>query len=245
MGQVTNILLLAGSAEANQIAKCLIGQGKHVIALLSEAPKGANPMPVPFEMQDFSDAKALAERMRGFHVIVDASHGFDATMTACGYEAAQLCALPFVTLSRPKWRVEESPLWQSAKTITDAMPLVPKGARVFSATGWASLGEFAGFPGAALLLRQTSRHARKPPFGFVTWVFGDPPFRVTDEIELFTNLNVDLLICRNLGGLPSRPKLDAALELGLPVILIDPPAIPDEVPVVDRVDAALAWIDGL
>ncbi len=76
-------------------------------------------------------------------------------------------------------------------------------------------------------------------------VFGMPPFTVESEIALFRSLEVDTLMARNLGGAPSRPKLDAAQELGLRVILIDRPALPDGVQVVTSVAAALDWVAAL
>ena len=61
----------------------------------------------------------------------------------------------------------------------------------------------------------------------------------------FRALRIDTLICRNLGGRASRPKLDAALALSLKVILIEPPAIPEDIEVVADVASALAWLDTL
>ena len=84
-----------------------------------------------------------------------------------------------------------------------------------------------------------------PPFDFVTPVFGSPPFSVTEEVALFTELRVDVLICRNLGGLASRSKLDAAAALGLTVLLVDPPPLPPRASVVHTTTEALAWARAL
>ena len=236
------ILLLAGSSEAREIGASLQSMGMAVQAVVSEPPRGPNPMPVPCQMISFDNADALQAKAEAADLIFDASHGFDGAMTRIGAGVAGAMGLPFATLQRPGWQVSESPQWQTAPSVAEAMPMVRPGARVFSATGWASLPEHAGFPGAVLFLRQTSPHDRAPPFDFVELVFGTAPFSEASEVELFKSLEIDLLICRNLGGRPSRPKLDAALALDLPVILIDRPAPPPGVEVLASVEDALDWI---
>jgi precorrin-6A/cobalt-precorrin-6A reductase len=240
MRQGLDLLVLAGSAEARQIARAAGDAGARVRAWVSEPPRGAEPMPVSTELVDFSDPAALSARMDGVEAVLDASHGFDGAMSRAGYEAARLRDLPFLSFQRPGWELE--PGWRSAPDVAAAMPMIAPGARVFSATGWASLPDCAAFPGERLLLRQTARHDRVPPYPFVELVFGDAPFTMEAETALFRALRVDMLICRNLGGGPSRPKLDAARALDIPAILIDRPLLPDGARAVSTVAAAFDWL---
>ena len=80
------------------------------------------------------------------------------------------------------------------------------------------------------------------PFDFVELVFGEAPFTADSEAVLFKELRIDTLLARNLGGQASYPKVAAAEALGLNVILISPPALPQGIPEVDDVNAVLAWI---
>lgn len=242
MAKTSPILLLAGSAEAREIAPALRAKGHFVRALMSEPPRGSNAMPVPFEVLDGLDQNAMHAAMAGEVVVVDASHGFDGAMTKMGYAAAREQGVPFVSFQRPPWEVSGQGKWRSVADVGAGMALIAPGARVFSATGWASLPEYAAFPGACLMLRQTARHDRSPPFDFVELVFGDPPFTALSEQVLFQKYAVDTLMCRNLGGAPSRPKLDAALALDLDVILVERPALPNGVPVLHSVPAVLDWV---
>ena len=235
------LLLLAGTAEARQLARALTQAGHRVTAWLTEPPRGGNPMPMAFEMRDAGDAAALRRDMAGFDAVLDLSHGFDAGLSHAGYAAATSLGKPFVSFSRPVWPLD-NPLLQSALDVTTAARAVPPAARVFAATGWASLPAFQPFKGARLMLRQTSRHDRAAPYDFVDLIFGEPPFTVESETALFRDLGVDLLICRNLGGQASRPKVDAALSLGLPVILIDRPPLPKSAPCLTDLDAMLDWV---
>ncbi len=234
------LMILAGSAEARILGEQARQAGLNLRALVSEPPRGAQPM--PFTLLDFADQEAVIAEMRGCDAVLDASHGFDGVMSHIGYAAARHLGLPILAYVRPLWPVPANANWESAASVAAAMPLVVPGARVFSATGWASLAECAAFPGALLMLRQTHEHPRQPPYDFVDLIFGDPPFSVDSEIALFRRLRADTLICRNLGGRASRPKLDAAQALGMQVILIDRPPLPQGMPLTDDLDAALAWV---
>ncbi|MDF3413938.1 cobalt-precorrin-6A/precorrin-6x reductase [Sulfitobacter sp. M57] len=242
MEHAGHILLLAGSAEARRIAVALLGQGWQVLALMSEPPRGADPMPVPFEICPDVTQAQIERAAQGAYAVIDASHGFDGHMTQMGHAAARVCGLPILTLSRPAWSCDEDDLWQTAPDVASAMPMIGPADRVFSATGWASLPEYKGFQGACLMLRQTAAHQRPVPFDFVELVFGTAPFSVVDEIALFKARRVDVLMARNLGGLPSRPKLEAAKALRLRVILIDRPVLPAGIRVVKSVDDVLVWL---
>ncbi len=236
------ILLLAGSFEARRVAEALTARGIGHCALLTEPPRGEAPMPQAPELRVFGDAPEMAEwvRAQGVTAVLDASHVFDRTLTAQGWDVAGRLGLPYLRLERPAWGLEHA-RWRRVADVAASLPLIRPGARVFAATGWDSLPDFAGFPGARLMLRQTRRHDRPAPYPFVDLVFGDPPFTAASEKALFRARAVDLLICRNLGGRASRPKLDAALALKLDVILIDRPAPPPGLPVVADVAKAVAW----
>ncbi|MFW1485276.1 precorrin-6A/cobalt-precorrin-6A reductase, partial [Vibrio parahaemolyticus] len=52
---------------------------------------------------------------------------------------------------------------------------------------------------------------------------------------------IDLVVCKNAGGQGAEAKLLAARQLGLPVLMIDRPAIPDRTEVC-RPEDVLAWL---
>ena len=53
---------------------------------------------------------------------------------------------------------------------------------------------------------------------------------------------IDALVTKNSGGAMTQAKLDAADEAGVPVIMVDRPALPDGVASVHTVDAAVDWV---
>ena len=85
------LLLLAGTAEARQLARALTQAGHRVTAWLTEPPRGSNPMPMAYEMRDAGDAAALRRDMAGFDAVLDLAdvQGF-ATGFLSGGSAADL-----------------------------------------------------------------------------------------------------------------------------------------------------------
>ena len=71
------------------------------------------------------------------------------------------------------------------------------------------------------------------------------PYRYDDELALLAEHRIDCLVTKNSGGDMTRPKLDAAAALGVPVVMVDRPPLPDGVAVVSTVDDAVAWVSSL
>ena len=64
-----------------------------------------------------------------------------------------------------------------------------------------------------------------------------------DEIALLRTHSVCAVVSRNSGGTEGTAKLRAARQLGLLVIMIEPPAPPAGVRSVETVDEVLALLD--
>ena len=54
---------------------------------------------------------------------------------------------------------------------------------------------------------------------------------------------VDVVVTKDSGGHLTEAKLTAARELGVPVVLVRRPALPDGVETVATVEEALAWLE--
>jgi precorrin-6A/cobalt-precorrin-6A reductase len=67
------------------------------------------------------------------------------------------------------------------------------------------------------------------------------PFALDDECALLRRHRVDVVVAKDSGG-ATEAKLVAARELGVPVVLIDRPPVPDGVRVVEDVAGALAVV---
>ncbi|MEP5031872.1 MAG: precorrin-6A/cobalt-precorrin-6A reductase [Marinomonas sp.] len=239
----THILLLAGSFEARSLAEAMTARGLQYDAWITEPPRGSAPMPVTPQLRRFDRAKDMQQAIGqgGYRAVLDASHVFDRLATKQAFAAAKTMNLPYLRIERPAWATTGHPKTTSAKDVRTATAMIGEGARVFAATGWDSLPDYANFKGEVLMLRQTRRHPRPAPYPFVELAFGDPPFSIDDEKELFASHKIDTLVCRNLGTSASGMKVDAAQALGLHVILIDRPALPQGLEMVTHAADGIAW----
>jgi precorrin-6A/cobalt-precorrin-6A reductase len=68
------------------------------------------------------------------------------------------------------------------------------------------------------------------------------PFRLEDELLLLREHAIDVVVTKNSGGEATYAKLEAARALGLPVIMVRRPMLP-EAPSVETAAAALDWLE--
>jgi precorrin-6A/cobalt-precorrin-6A reductase len=69
------------------------------------------------------------------------------------------------------------------------------------------------------------------------------PYRLDAERALLTEHGIRVLVTKDSGGEMTSAKLTAARELGVPVLMVDRPPLPDpSVPTVADAPAALAWV---
>lgn len=243
-----SLMLLAGSAEAHALADALCARGFPPHIVLPGPERRFAPFVPPARVQVFRDAAHLAEyaEARSITAVLDASHGFDAGLSQIAATGSALHGLAYARVLRPAWPLDTlGPLVTAAPDVATAAGQIAPGARVFAATGRASVPDYQPFRGACLFLRQNGAGGRSPLPDFVEVVPGAPPYDRTGEAALFRRLAIDTLICRNVGGVPSRPKLDAALHLGLRALVIDRPPPPAGQPVFYSVADALDWVANL
>ncbi|MGA5304925.1 cobalt-precorrin-6A reductase [Nucisporomicrobium flavum] len=116
------------------------------------------------------------------------------------------------------------------------------GMRVFLTTGRQSIAAFAGLDEIRFVSR--SVEAPVPPMPrHLEVVLDRGPFGLDAERELMLRHRIDVLVTKDSGG--AAPKLDAARELGIPVLMVDRPPLPAGVPTVATVDAAVDWLSML
>jgi precorrin-6A/cobalt-precorrin-6A reductase len=80
-----------------------------------------------------------------------------------------------------------------------------------------------------------------PPLPDADIIVSRGPFTVEGDLDLMRARNIAWLVARNSGGAGARAKIDAARELGVPVIMIARPALPAR-RCVESVDEVLAWL---
>ncbi|GLW99127.1 cobalt-precorrin-6A reductase [Microtetraspora sp. NBRC 16547] len=240
------LLILGGTAEARGLAERLVGlPGLHVVSSL--AGRVADPRLPAGEVREggFGGPDGLAAWLRehAIDAVVDATHPFAERMTSSAVTAASETGVPLLVLRRPGWRQGPDDDWCWAPTLEAAAELLPGlGERVFLTTGRRSLAVFAGLDDLWFLARSVDPPA--PPMPRRTHVvLSRGPYTVPGELALMREHRVEVLVTKDSGGEMTTAKLAAARELGLPVVVVRRPPPPDGVPLVETVEAAVAWVE--
>jgi len=239
-----SLLLLGGTAEARELAGILHGAGESVVTSL--AGDVATPRLPEGEVRSggFGGRAGLAGYLRehGVRAVVDATHPFAQQITANAAAACAEVGCALLRLSRPSWAGRpEAATWHWVDSISQARTVAGHlGSRVFLAIGRTSLGEFAEWTDRYVLARVVDQ----PPWTVpASWdvLQARGPFRVDAERHLLRDRRIDVLVTKDSGG-QADAKLDAARELGVPVVIVARPPLPAGVEVVTSVAEAAEWV---
>ncbi len=200
-------------------------------AILSYAGRTDSPVaqPVPVRVGGFGGVQGLADYLRaqGIGHVVDATHPFAAQISAHAVAACVATGTPLTALERPAWVPGPGDRWTMVPDIETAARLLAGPAqRVFLAIGRQHLAAFAGQPQHHYLLRLVDPPQAPLPLPDCHAEIARGPFDADGDRALLERHAITLIIAKNAGGTGAAAKLAAARALGLPVILIDRPALP-------------------
>lgn len=238
------VLVLGGTAEGRRLATELAGDPRLAV-VSSLAGRVRDPALPPGEVRigGFGGVAGLARWLRAERIaaVVDATHPFAAGMTAHAAAATAATGVPLRVLRRPAWVAGAGDRWVPVGSLAAAAVALPAlGARVFLTTGRGGLAPFAASD-LWFLLRSVDPPSPPAPRRLEV-VLDRGPFTVGSERTLLREHRVDVLVTRNSGGAMTGAKLDAARQAGLPVVMVDRPALPPGVTTVATVAAAASWV---
>lgn len=237
------VLILGGTGEARRLAE-LIHREFTVVSSL--AGRTTAPLLPAGEVRigGFGGVDGLAAHLRdtGVSAVVDATHPFAAVMSRNAFEACAAVGVPLMILRRPGWSAGPGDEWHRVASLAEAATALPRlGHRVFLTTGRQGLAVFAALDDCWFLSRSV-----EPPAGPVprnlSVLLDRGPFTVAGERAVMTGNHVDVLVTKDSGG--SAAKLEAARELGLPVLMVNRPPVPPA-PAVSTPDEAATWLHTL
>jgi precorrin-6A/cobalt-precorrin-6A reductase len=245
---VSRILLLGGTAEARILAERLSAlRGVELISSLA----GRVSQPVlpsgQTRIGGFGDAAGLTGYLAEHRIsaVVDATHPFATQVTAHAAAACADAGLPLLVLRRPGWAAGPGDDWRRVPALPDALAAI-QGEHVGSVL--LTLGRRGPEAFAADSARHYVIRCVDPPDGDLpprhTIVLDRGPFGLAGERALLREHRADLLVTRDSGGRWTAAKLVAARELGLPVVMIDRPPLPEDVRTVADVADAEEWVRG-
>ena len=237
-------LLLGGTGDANVLAEALVRAD--IDAIYSYAGRTQIPLghALPTRIGGFGGALGLADYIKQERIthVIDATHPFAAEMSRHAVEACAATDIPLIALERAPWVRTSDDNWIEVADIDAAVAALPDApTRVFLAIGRQHIAPFAAKPQHAYTLRFVDAPDGALPLPNAEVIVSRGPFTLEGDRELMHSRGIDLLVARNSGGTGARAKIDAARELGLPVIMIARPALPER-PRVESVEEVLAWL---
>lgn len=238
------LLILGGTTEATALAQVVADRG--IAATLSFAGRVARPKPQPIATRigGFGGAEGLAHYLRDTRIthVVDATHPFAAQMSRNAVAACAAMGVPLVALTRPAWVAQPGDRWQRVADIPNAVAaLAGPPRRVMLAVGRMHLAAFAAQPQHSYLLRLVDPPADPVPLPDCHAIVSRGPFTLDGDRALMRAHRIELVVSKNAGGTGARAKIDAARALGLPVLMIDRPALPRRAEV-GTPQAVLDWL---
>ena len=240
------ILILGGTTEARRLAERL---AERVDVAVTVSLAGRTTAPAAHAVQvrvgGFGGAVGLGQYLTTERVdaLIDATHPYAAIISANAADAAAATRVPLLALRRPPWVPLPGDRWiEVADTAAAVQALGESPRRVFLAFGRGEIRTFARAPQHHYLVR--SVEPVDPPLAVphASYITGRGPFTESDDRALLAAHAIDLVVAKNSGGTATYGKIAAARALGLPVIMLRRPALP-EVPTVETIEDALTWLD--
>ena len=243
-----SVLVLGGTAEAREVAVLLLEAGVDFTSSL--AGRVVRPrLPVgPVRIGGFGGVDGLLDYLRESSVsaVVDATHPFAAGISANAIAACAAAKVPLLRLERTGWSgAPGAETWHWVDSHEEAAEVAAGlGTRPFLTIGRQSLGSFVAALGE---LAVTARVVDEPDLEVPpTWqiLLSRGPYELASEKALLLEAGADVLVTKDSGGTWTWPKMAAAAELGIAVVVVRRKAVPSGVEVVSDPGAAAAWVAG-
>ena len=232
------VLILGGTAEARALAAALVAAGRPVVSSLAGRVRDPALPAGEVRVGGFSTAsrdgvEGLAAYLADRHVgaVVDATHPFAATISANAVAATARAGTPLLRLQRPGWRDHPGrrDRWTWVDSVDDAVSAGSEAERPFLTTGRQSLDRFLLWADRDVTVRVVD----PPEFPLPErWrlIRSRGPYGYAGELTLMRDAGSDLLVTKDSGGTHTAAKLDAARDLGVPVVVIERPVTPTRRP---------------
>jgi len=243
-----HILILGGTTEARQLARKLAHREDFSVTL-SLAGRTESPVAqgVPVRVGGFGGADGLATYLgqQQVDLLIDATHPYAARISANAAEAAKRTGVQVIALRRPGWERSAGDRWTLVETMAEAArALGAPPRRVFLAIGRQEAGLFEAAPQHSYLIRSVDPVEPKPALPDAVYLLARGPFLEADERALLERYGIDAVVSKNSGGEATYGKIAAARSLGIEVIMVRRPQLPD-VPSNETVEELAATVDHL
>ncbi len=239
------VLILGGTRDAIELAtQAAAIPGVVVVTSLAGRTREPVIQSENTRIGGFGGISGLADYLhqQRIDLLIDATHPFAAQISFNAAAATRHVGIPRLMLVRPPWQPVPGDRWLEVESNAAAAAMVPELARrIFLTIGRQELAAFAHLQQLWFLMRMIDppHPDARIPHGKLLLERG--PFLLENERSLLQAHKIEAIVSKNSGGTATYAKIIAARELGLPVVMVQRPAIPDGETVSD-VRASLTWL---
>lgn len=240
------VLILGGTREARDLAEALHDRGMSFRSSLAGRVQRPR-MPVgETRLGGFGGVDGLARYLteQGVEAVIDATHPFAEGISANAWAACGQAGVPLLRLARPGWAGEpgaERWHWVDDHD-TAAQTAAQLGRRVLLTTGRQNLDRFTGPLQTHRVVARVVDPVEQPLPPTWTVVLDRGPYHLDDELGLMRRHEIDVLVTKDSGGDQTRPKLSAADQIGVEVVVVRRGHASQDVATVTDVAGTLRWL---
>jgi precorrin-6A/cobalt-precorrin-6A reductase len=151
--------------------------------------------------------------------------------------------VPILALRRPGWSRVAGDNWTEVDDVAGAaraLGAAPR--RVFLALGRQEVHAFEAAPRHHYLIRSVDPVEPSLAVPDAAYLLARGPFAEADERALLAEHRIEVIVSKNSGGAATYGKIAAARGLGVEVVMVRRPPLPD-VPSAETVDELAAMVD--
>jgi precorrin-6A/cobalt-precorrin-6A reductase len=240
---MTRALILGGTADASLLAAEIARAGIDAVYSYGGRTRAPAGQPLPTRIGGFGGVGGLADYIRREVIthVIDSTHPFAAEMSRNAVAACAETGTPLIALERAPWTKAPGDNWIEIPDVNAAVAALPEAAaNVFLAIGRQHIAPFATRPQHGYTLRFVDPPDAPLPFA-ADVIVSRGPFTLEGELEMMRKRSITRIVARNSGGDGARAKIDAARVLGLPVIMIARPQLPERLRV-ESVAEIMQWL---
>ncbi|HKR38917.1 MAG TPA: cobalt-precorrin-6A reductase [Paraburkholderia sp.] len=218
------ILLLGGTGDALAIARTLGPQHVYSLAGLGRVPAD---LACAVRVGGFGGAEGLARFLADENIalVFDATHPYAAQISANAARACATADVPYWALRRAPWQPQPGDDWRMVSGWAGVVEAIAPFARPLFTLGREPLAHLNEVPEQQhWTIRCLEAH---PGHARARIIDARGPFTAVGERTLFTEARIDVVVSKNSGGAATEAKLAVAREMGLPVVMMQRPPLPD------------------
>lgn len=245
MAKHKRVLILGGIRDSlTLIALVSTIPGLEVINSLAGRTRQSVMAFKPTRVGGFGGVSGLIDYLREqkIDLLIDATHPFASKISWNAAIATSELNIPHLMLVRPPWKKIEGDHWLEVESNEFAAKVLPGlASRIFLSIGRQELASYAHLKDLWFLMRMIEQPELYSPVPLGKILTERGPFSLKEERSLLQKYKIGAVVSKNSGGDATYPKVVAARELGIPVVMIQRPFLPEAEQATD-VESVVSWL---